>query len=305
MLNLRIPDRVIESMSPTEIGAYMRELREEFTLSLQDVSDRLRIRVRYLEAIEEAALSKLPAKVYARGYVQCYAEFLGLDPKQVLECCFGETRPEEPVVAQILTLTPPSKQTIEWRAGLALFAVIAVLVLLLAQWRAHQGAVKPASVPDVPEAMLVAMRTMAMPNPQNYDCFAESDALSCLESSQAWRFLDDLQREQSLANAAPDAAPAPVAEIAPEEAPAATPVDAAPAPSDEDFSMSPEFQPFALDSKKEETKPTPAKRDASSAHKKAAPVKKAKKSPAHPKKHEGEGAAEKFDPNALPPELLR
>lgn len=77
------PVRIPETMTPKEIGAYMGGLREHFKLSLQDVSERLHIRVRYVQAIEQSQIEQLPGKVYARGYVHTYAEFLGLDADQV------------------------------------------------------------------------------------------------------------------------------------------------------------------------------------------------------------------------------
>ena len=95
--------RVPESMGPKELGSYMRGLREHFKLSPQDVSERLHIRMRYVTAIEEANYDAMPGKIYARGYVQTYAEFLGLDAEQVVKQCFPA---EEVKTAPISIATP-------------------------------------------------------------------------------------------------------------------------------------------------------------------------------------------------------
>lgn len=192
MLNLRIPDGITESMTPSELGTYMRELREQFRFSLQDVSDRLRIRVRYLEAIEAADIHLLPAKVYARGYVQCYAEFLGIDPQQTVNRYFGAPTKDDAVPLPLKPLQQPTLDLNRWRSGAMLLAAVAVVILIIAQIYAHAGDEKAQTVPDVPEAMLVATRTMAMPTPTNFDCFAETRWIACLQSTQEWHMLDAL-----------------------------------------------------------------------------------------------------------------
>ena len=68
----------------THIGAQFRELRLHYGLSIAQVSERLHIRSQYLEAIELGDLSGLPGKVYSQGYIHSYAEFLGLNPQDVL-----------------------------------------------------------------------------------------------------------------------------------------------------------------------------------------------------------------------------
>lgn len=61
-------------------GELLKKKREDLGLDLKDVSHTLRISSRYLRAIEEDDLSKLPGDVYLKGYVREYARLLGLDP---------------------------------------------------------------------------------------------------------------------------------------------------------------------------------------------------------------------------------
>ena len=81
--------RVPESMELADIGPYFRGLREHYKLSEQDVSARLHIRAKYIQAIETSDVSQLPGKVYARGYIATYAEFLGIYPDQAVERLLG------------------------------------------------------------------------------------------------------------------------------------------------------------------------------------------------------------------------
>ena len=62
-----------------EIGASLREARTRRGLSLDDVTAGLRIRERYVTALEEERWELLPGEAYAKGFLRMYAEFLGLD----------------------------------------------------------------------------------------------------------------------------------------------------------------------------------------------------------------------------------
>lgn len=67
-----------------EIGVLLRRAREELRMPIDQASRMLHIRVRYLEALEEGRLEELPGLPYAKGYLQSYAAFLGLDREEIL-----------------------------------------------------------------------------------------------------------------------------------------------------------------------------------------------------------------------------
>jgi transcriptional regulator with XRE-family HTH domain len=62
-----------------DIGASLREARTRRGLSLDDVTTGLRIRERYVTALEEEQWELMPAEAYTKGFLRMYAEFLGLD----------------------------------------------------------------------------------------------------------------------------------------------------------------------------------------------------------------------------------
>ena len=62
-----------------DIGASLREARTRRGLSLGDVTAGLRIRERYVTALEEERWELMPGEAYAKGFLRMYAEFLGLD----------------------------------------------------------------------------------------------------------------------------------------------------------------------------------------------------------------------------------
>jgi hypothetical protein len=62
-----------------EIGQALRETRLSRGEDLEVVSEHLRIRPHYLEALEQGEFSHIPARVYLLGYLRSYAQHLGLD----------------------------------------------------------------------------------------------------------------------------------------------------------------------------------------------------------------------------------
>jgi hypothetical protein len=65
-------------------GALLKQLREARGIDLQSISQRTKITVAHLRAIEEETLKALPAVVYVRGFLVEYARFLRLDVNRVL-----------------------------------------------------------------------------------------------------------------------------------------------------------------------------------------------------------------------------
>lgn len=72
-----------------EIGRLLRETREKLGLTHEEIERSTRIRARYLEALEQGDLSSIPSPVQARGFLRNYADFLGLDPDEILRM-YGE-----------------------------------------------------------------------------------------------------------------------------------------------------------------------------------------------------------------------
>ncbi|WP_274651484.1 helix-turn-helix domain-containing protein [Paenibacillus humicola] len=68
----------------SDLGALLRNAREQRGLTLEDVQEQTKIRKRYLEAIEEGNYSVLPGSFYVRAFVKNYSETVGLDADEVL-----------------------------------------------------------------------------------------------------------------------------------------------------------------------------------------------------------------------------
>ncbi|MGC1884499.1 MAG: RodZ domain-containing protein [Stellaceae bacterium] len=65
-------------------GAMLRQQREALGLDITDVAAMLRIKPAYLEALEAGRPYELPGAVYAIGFIRAYADYLGLDNREML-----------------------------------------------------------------------------------------------------------------------------------------------------------------------------------------------------------------------------
>ena len=130
-------------MAGDVVGTQLRAARDRVGLSIQDVSDRLKLTVRMVEAIEAHDRRWLPANVYLRGYVRRYAKLLGLDPEPLVAAYGVET-------------SVPADDSVVWWDGAASAArslpvmiaggglVAAVVVLLLVWlWPRNDNAAAP------------------------------------------------------------------------------------------------------------------------------------------------------------------
>lgn len=69
-------------------GRLLREVREALGIELREISERTKIGIGYLSAIEDELFDKLPAPVYVRGFLVEYVKMLGLDVPRVLDTYF-------------------------------------------------------------------------------------------------------------------------------------------------------------------------------------------------------------------------
>lgn len=67
-------------------GQKVKKLREELGYSREKVSEALYITVHYVTALENDDFHKLPGNTFTKGYFKAYAEFLGADVDDILDC---------------------------------------------------------------------------------------------------------------------------------------------------------------------------------------------------------------------------
>lgn len=60
-------------------GYYLKAIRVEKGISLDEVSEKTRIRIDYLLLIEKEDHDRLPSEVFVKGFLRAYAEAIGID----------------------------------------------------------------------------------------------------------------------------------------------------------------------------------------------------------------------------------
>jgi len=66
-----------------DIGNFLRERREAKGVSLIEVENDLKIRKKYLQALEEGNIDAIPGKTYLVGYLRNYSKYLDIDEENV------------------------------------------------------------------------------------------------------------------------------------------------------------------------------------------------------------------------------
>jgi cytoskeletal protein RodZ len=68
-----------------EIGTTLRDARIRRDISLQQAEDDTKIRVKYIQAMENEDFDVLPGGTYVKGFLRTYAEYLDLDFQTILD----------------------------------------------------------------------------------------------------------------------------------------------------------------------------------------------------------------------------
>lgn len=90
-----------------EFGQQLRKTREARSITLEQASQATRIRIHYLQALEEGRIELLPSNVQLRGFLRAYAGYLKLDPQPLLDALDGVPLPEPTPVSTQVVETPP------------------------------------------------------------------------------------------------------------------------------------------------------------------------------------------------------
>jgi cytoskeleton protein RodZ len=123
------------------VGEILREARRKKGITLEQAQAATRIRLKYLQALEEDDYAVLPGPVYARGFLRNYAAYLGLIPEEIVDLYRQQhpeaarsmmgVRPHQPI------RNPISRHTWSPPTSAVTFSIMIVLVLLLNWAYAH------------------------------------------------------------------------------------------------------------------------------------------------------------------------
>ncbi len=112
------------------LGDALRLQREAMGVTMEQAAEDTRIRTKFLQAIESGDYQSLPGTVYTKGFLRNYAEYLNLDPEEMLALYTGERvgadpvrtfAPMKPLVKRSFIFTPTVLVPVVVLAGIVLF----------------------------------------------------------------------------------------------------------------------------------------------------------------------------------------
>lgn len=65
-------------------GECLKRKREELSISIKEVAEKLKIKIGHLENLEKSDYKELPPDVFVRGFIKNYAQFVGLDSEKMI-----------------------------------------------------------------------------------------------------------------------------------------------------------------------------------------------------------------------------
>jgi cytoskeleton protein RodZ len=125
-----------------EIGSTLREARVRRKLTLQQAEEETKVRVKYIQAMENEDFDVMPSPAYVKGFLRTYATYLGLDHEIILEEYHSRFEPHEEhdAFGGSSALRPRRHAR---RNTLAFVAVVCLLVLTLLWFLGHDSSKKP------------------------------------------------------------------------------------------------------------------------------------------------------------------
>jgi cytoskeleton protein RodZ len=77
------------------IGETLREARERKNLTLKDAEEATKIRLKYLQDLENENFENLPGRAYAIGFLKTYAKYLQIEDQALVEEFKAKNRSDE------------------------------------------------------------------------------------------------------------------------------------------------------------------------------------------------------------------
>ncbi len=126
-------------------GKFLKGERETRNISLEEISHFTKIRERHLKAIEEDKYELLPPALYVKGYLNGYARYLDLNPREIIsqyENYLKSLIPPEPVELQD-HVPSPRKRLRAWFFLSLIFAAIFFTLFFISYPGRHLVEKKP------------------------------------------------------------------------------------------------------------------------------------------------------------------
>lgn len=170
------------------VGSMLAAARQRQGLSQEDVAQKLKLKLRQIEALEQGHYEQLPGELFVRGFVRGYARLVGADDALLLQTLNFELKPASaPAISaasENIALQP--RHIPLWVLVLGLVLVIALLAPVLVYYGLNRGlpvADQPAAIQSAqPVASAVAAATPAFTTADAVVASASQAAASAVQT---------------------------------------------------------------------------------------------------------------------------
>jgi cytoskeletal protein RodZ len=135
--------------TPGNNSQELKAAREALGLSLEDVFNQTRVRVVYLQAIENKEFHLLPVPVYTKNFIKIYARVLGIDSEPIIKdyenylnsLKESQTLPPENVSGKKLLSARITGRKTRWVIAFVLMAIIVVSWIIYKQYESSSDTI--------------------------------------------------------------------------------------------------------------------------------------------------------------------
>ncbi|MDC0609127.1 cytoskeleton protein RodZ [Vibrio sp.] len=148
----------VKEEAPGTPGQLLREKRESLGLSIEQVANRLRLRVAIINAIEADNFDIDKVTTFTKGYVRSYAKLVGIEESIILaafnRCTGADDRKEVESVEMKSFSRQTSKKQHNNRINLITFCIVIIVVGISSVWwyqNQQQDSLRPSSAAQAQE----------------------------------------------------------------------------------------------------------------------------------------------------------
>ena len=119
------------------LGIKLKQAREARQLTLREIERATRIRVEFLQALEDEQFDLLPSATHVRGFIRSYAGYLGVDPDPLVED-FNNAGEAATEIVSIRRAAGTSRRDFALTRGMVGGAALIILIGIFSFYLKHQ-----------------------------------------------------------------------------------------------------------------------------------------------------------------------
>lgn len=114
------------------VGKYLKQAREKYNYTLEEMTDLTNIEIKYLQALEAEEYDMLPSPFYVRAFIRTYAKYLNLNVHSVIHLYESQQIKQLPMPTEskMEPVVLPSRSPLRKRKISSLWLIVAIILIL-------------------------------------------------------------------------------------------------------------------------------------------------------------------------------